>query len=56
MPVNWPPIADHVWDGIRTEFTLPTVAQVRHRLSELIEDPEPSVAPDSEQPDVRADR
>jgi hypothetical protein len=39
--VNWQPISDQVWDGIRTEFTLPAVGQVRHRLSELMEDPEP---------------
>lgn len=41
MAVNWQPISDDVWDGIRTEFTLPAVAQVRRRLSELMEDPEP---------------
>lgn len=41
MTVNWQQISDHVWDGIRTEFTLPAVAQVRRRLSELMEDPEP---------------
>jgi hypothetical protein len=28
-------------DGIRAEFTLPALAQVRRRLSELMEDPEP---------------
>jgi hypothetical protein len=35
------PISDQTWDGIRTEFTLPTLAQVRRRLSELMEDPDP---------------
>ena len=34
-------ISDQIWAGIRTEFTLPTLAQVRRRLSELGEDPEP---------------
>ncbi len=35
------PISDQTWDGIRAEFTLPALAQVRRRLSELMEDPEP---------------
>ena len=39
--MNWEPISDHVWDGIRDEFTLPAVGQVHQRLSELMEDPEP---------------
>lgn len=39
--MNWQPISDQVWDGIRAEFTLPTVGQVHQRLSELMEDPEP---------------
>lgn len=39
--MNWQPISDQVWDGIKTEFTLPSVEQVRRRLSELMEDPEP---------------
>ena len=34
-------ISDQTWAGIRTEFTLPTLAQVRRRLIELVEDPEP---------------
>ncbi|NUU31791.1 hypothetical protein HNO80_09330 [Arthrobacter sp. C9C5] len=34
-------ISDQTWAGIRTEFTLPTLAQVHRRLSELGEDPEP---------------
>jgi hypothetical protein len=34
-------INDQTWAGIRTEFTLPTLGQVHHRLSELMEDPEP---------------
>lgn len=34
-------ISDQTWAGIRSEFTLPTLEQVRRRLSELMEDPEP---------------
>jgi hypothetical protein len=34
-------ISDQTWAGIRTEFTLPALAQVNRRLSELMEDPEP---------------
>ena len=34
-------ISDQTWAGIREEFTLPTLEQVRRRLSELMEDPEP---------------
>lgn len=34
-------ITDQTWAAIRAEFTLPTLAQVHHRLSELMEDPEP---------------
>lgn len=39
--MNWQPISEQVWDGIRAEFTLPAVGQVQQRLSELMEDPEP---------------
>jgi hypothetical protein len=39
--VNSQPINDLMWAAIRTEFTLPTLQQVRRRLSELMEDPEP---------------
>jgi hypothetical protein len=39
--VNDQPINDQTWAGIRAEFTLPTLAQVRSRLSELMEDSEP---------------
>jgi transposase len=39
--VNPHPISDQTWERIRAEFTLPTLAQVRRRLSELMEDPEP---------------
>lgn len=35
------PISDQIWEGIRVEFTLPALGQVRRRLSELMEDPEP---------------
>jgi hypothetical protein len=41
--VNGQPISDQTWAGIRTEFTLPTLQQVRRRLSELMEDPEPVI-------------
>lgn len=34
-------ISDQTWAAIRNEFTLPTLAQVHRRLSELMEDPEP---------------
>jgi hypothetical protein len=34
-------ISEQTWAGIRAEFTLPTLKQVHHRLSELMEDPEP---------------
>jgi hypothetical protein len=37
------PVPDSVWESIRTEFTLPSLAQVRSRLAELMEDPEPVV-------------
>lgn len=39
--MNTQPIGDQTWEGIRAEFTLPTLEQVRRRLSEFIEDPEP---------------
>jgi hypothetical protein len=39
--LNRQTINDQTWAGIRTEFTLPTLGQVRRRLSELMEDPEP---------------
>jgi hypothetical protein len=35
------PISDQTWEAIRAEFTLPSLGQVRRRLSELMEDPEP---------------
>jgi hypothetical protein len=35
------PVSDQTWEVIRAEFTLPSLAQVRHRLAELIDDPEP---------------
>ncbi|WP_400160550.1 hypothetical protein [Arthrobacter sp. BPSS-3] len=34
-------ISDQTWAGIRNEFTLPPLAQVHRRLSELVKDPEP---------------
>jgi hypothetical protein len=39
--VNRQPISRQTWAGIRAEFTLPTLEQVRRRLSELMEDPVP---------------
>ncbi|GGH99373.1 hypothetical protein ACFFGR_14930 [Arthrobacter liuii] len=39
MPAH--PIPAQAWDNIRAEFTLPSLDQVRRRLSELMEDPEP---------------
>jgi hypothetical protein len=39
--MNRQPISGQTWDGIRAEFTLPALEQVRRRLSELMEDPEP---------------
>lgn len=35
------PVPDSVWEGIRAGFTLPSLEQVRSRLTELMEDPEP---------------
>lgn len=35
------PISAQTWEAIRAEFTLPSLTQVRHRLAELIDDPEP---------------
>ncbi len=39
--MNPQPITDQTWAAIRAEFTLPTLEQVRRRLTELMEDPEP---------------
>ncbi|WP_427008649.1 hypothetical protein [Pseudarthrobacter sp. H2] len=39
--MNPRPISNRMWDGIRTEFTLPALEQVRRRLAEIMEDPEP---------------
>jgi hypothetical protein len=41
VTLNPQPISDQTWAEIRAEFTLPALGQVRRRLSELIEDPEP---------------
>lgn len=35
------PVSDQVWESIRAEFTLPTLEQVRRRLAELMEEPDP---------------
>lgn len=39
--MNHEPINSAVWDQIRVEFGLPALDQVRRRLSEMMEDPEP---------------
>jgi hypothetical protein len=39
--LNRQPISDQTWEAIRAEFTLPSLGQVRRRLTELMEDPEP---------------
>lgn len=41
MKMDREPFSDQIWEGIRAEFTLPALGQVRRRLSELMEDPEP---------------
>lgn len=41
MKLDREPISDQIWEGIRSEFTLPALGQARRRLSELMEDPEP---------------
>lgn len=35
------PVSDQTLEGIRAEFTLPSLGQVRRHLSELMEDLEP---------------
>ncbi|WP_104062320.1 hypothetical protein [Arthrobacter sp. 4R501] len=40
-PIIGRPVSDQVWESIRAEFTLPTLEQVRRRLAELMEDPDP---------------
>ncbi|WP_426976943.1 hypothetical protein ACQCSU_19585 [Pseudarthrobacter sp. O4] len=39
--MNRQPVRDQTWEGIRAEFTLPALGQVRRRLSELMDYPEP---------------
>ncbi|WP_211880041.1 hypothetical protein [Pseudarthrobacter albicanus] len=41
MTLSPRPVSDSIWEGIRAEFTLPALEQVRRRLAELMEDPEP---------------
>ena len=41
MTLNRQPINDQTWAGIREEFTLPALEQVRRRLAELMDDPDP---------------
>ena len=40
-PIIGQPVPDQVWESIRVEFTLPSLEQVRRRLAELMEDPDP---------------
>lgn len=40
-PIIGRPVPDELWESIRAEFALPTLEQVRRRLAELMEDPEP---------------
>lgn len=40
-PVSPGSVSDQTWEAIRAEFGLPALEQVRRRLSELVEDPEP---------------
>ena len=40
-PVSPGSVSDQTWEAIRAEFTLPALEQVRRRLSELVDDPEP---------------
>lgn len=41
MNLGREPNSDQTWEAIRAEFTLPSLGQVRRRLSELMDDPEP---------------
>jgi hypothetical protein len=41
VTLNRPPINGQTWEGIRAEFTLPALEQVRRRLAELMDDPDP---------------
>ena len=41
MQIGRQQISTQTWEGIRNEFTLPALAQVRRRLSELTDNPEP---------------
>ena len=40
-PVSPGSVSDQTWEAIKAEFTMPALEQVRRRLSELVEDPEP---------------
>ncbi len=41
MKLDRESISDQTWEAIRTEFMLPSLDQVRRRLTGLMEDPEP---------------
>ena len=40
-PIIGRQVSDQVWADLRAEFTLPALEQVRRRLTELTDDPEP---------------
>lgn len=41
MQISHQQISNQTWEGIKNEFTLPALAQVRRRLSQLTDNPEP---------------
>ncbi|MET4097381.1 hypothetical protein ABIB51_004337 [Arthrobacter sp. UYCu712] len=40
-PIIGRPVSDHVWESIRSEYTPPSLEQVRRQLAELMEDTDP---------------
>lgn len=40
-PRFWPAVPDHVWDRIKTEFTLPTEDELRTHFEARLSDPVP---------------
>ncbi|MDR6417478.1 hypothetical protein J2808_004247 [Pseudarthrobacter sulfonivorans] len=41
QPIIGRPVSEEVWESVRAEFALPALEQVRRRLAELMEDPDP---------------
>ena len=41
MKLGSVPVSDQIWEAIRAEFAPPSLGQVRWRLSEVLDDPEP---------------